>query len=85
MEENKTVNCVCKKCGKEFTAPKVYDYCLDCSNEVVETRKCRQCGKEFKVKFGEAQFYEAANLVLPSRCRKCRNERKAARNKKKSN
>ena len=81
MEENKTVNCICKKCGKEFTAPKSYDYCINCSNEVVETRKCRQCHNEFTVSFGEKNFYNNAGLKLPTRCLKCRKERKAAHKK----
>ena len=76
MGEKKNVKCVCKKCGKEFTAPKAYELCYDCSNEVVETRKCRQCGKEFKIKLGESVFYEKTGLKLPNRCPECRKEHK---------
>ncbi len=51
-----------------------------------KTIKCRDCGQEFVFTVGEQKFYEEKGFTNePSRCKECRDKRKAERNKKANN
>jgi hypothetical protein len=40
---------------------------------------CADCGQSFAITSGEVNFSETAGIPLPSRCRRCRPTRRAAR------
>ena len=46
----------------------------------IETRVCRDCGTVFGLDSGEIRYYEEHNLHLPTRCKVCREKRKADKN-----
>ena len=41
--------------------------------------ECRDCGAEFTFTEGEQEFYESKDLSNPSRCKACRDAKRAAR------
>ena len=47
-------------------------------NEVDRRLTCKSCNLQFDFTKGEAMiFYSRKNLTIPSRCKKCRDQRKA--------
>lgn len=83
--KNKKVICKCIKCNKPFSSWASEDLCKSCrnkelerKNQVVQTCTCTQCNREFTIKVGEVEFYESRNLVLPKRCKDCRDSRRLA-------
>ena len=60
-----------------------YGYCKNCfhellnehnaeKNEVYTRAACRQCYEWFVITKGEAEFFQAKGMNLPSRCPSCR-------------
>ena len=43
--------------------------------------QCKDCGQEFVFTAGEQEFYAERNFSEPSRCKDCRNARKAEKDK----
>jgi hypothetical protein len=43
-----------------------------------EIRICRDCKEEFSYTDGEIKFYEANQLILSARCKRCRQAKKAS-------
>lgn len=43
----------------------------------IETRICKECGTVFGLDKGEVRYYEQNKLHLPTRCKPCREKRKA--------
>ena len=46
-------------------------------NDVERQLTCKRCNLQFNSTKGEAAFYSRKNLTIPSRCKKCRDQRKA--------
>lgn len=45
----------------------------------LETRICKDCGAVFGLDKGEVKYYEEHNLHLPTRCKVCRDKRRASK------
>ena len=72
-----------RECKKEFDE----EFDLMCNDILsksmgvipLETRICKECGVAFGLDKGEVSYYEQHGLHLPTRCKPCREKRRASK------
>ena len=62
----------CKICGSVIDVALGHSFCAECAKKVFEKRTCKTCGESFEITFGEMDFMQKNNNVLPTHCKRCR-------------